>query len=55
MRADYFTDVMRKAIDFGNDTDTNAYVPVELAGLRFGFRGLPKMGLTHLKGQILVE
>ena len=43
------------AIALGNDTDTTACVAGGLAGLIFGYEGLPKNWLIHLKGQDLVE
>ena len=53
--SDSFEEVIRKAIALGNDTDTTACVAGGLAGLIFGYEGLPKNWLIHLKGQDLVE
>lgn len=55
MRSDSFEDVFRKAIALGNDTDTTACVAGGLAGLRYGYQGLPKDWLSHLKGQAMVK
>ena len=53
--SDSFEEVIRKAIALGNDTDTTACVAGGLAGLIFGYEGLPKNWLIYLKGQDLVE
>jgi len=55
MRSDSFKEVIRKAIALGNDTDTTACVAGGLAGLRYGYQGLPKDWLSLLQGQAMVE
>jgi ADP-ribosyl-[dinitrogen reductase] hydrolase len=50
-----FEDVIRTAIQFGNDTDTTAAVAGGLAGIRFGLAGIPKRWLEQLRGFELVE
>jgi ADP-ribosylglycohydrolase len=49
-----FEDVVRTAILFGHDTDTTAAVAGGLAGIRFGFAGIPDRWLTPLRGFALV-
>jgi ADP-ribosyl-[dinitrogen reductase] hydrolase len=52
---DSFEEVIRKAISLGNDTDTTACVAGGLAGLRYGYQGLPINWLAQLRGRALVE
>ena len=42
--------VIQAAIAFGNDTDTTACVAGGLAGIRFGFSGIPSRWLMQLRG-----
>jgi len=49
-----FEDVVRTAILFGNDTDTTACVAGGLAGIRFGFGGIPARWLERLRGYDIV-
>ncbi len=46
---------MRRAIAFGNDTDTTAAVAGGLAGLRDGFDGIPVRWIDALRGRELVS
>ncbi|MCY1197665.1 ADP-ribosyl-[dinitrogen reductase] glycohydrolase [compost metagenome] len=45
-----FEDVVRTAVQFGNDTDTTACVAGGLAGIRFGLDGIPVRWLKQLRG-----
>lgn len=55
MKEDSFEDVVKTAIMFGNDTDTNAAVAGGLAGARYGLAGIPARWLAQLRGFELVE
>lgn len=54
MGEETFEDVIRTAIQFGNDTDTTAAVAGGLAGIRFGLAGIPTRWLEQLRGFDLV-
>jgi ADP-ribosylglycohydrolase len=47
--------VVRRAIAFGDDTDTTAAVAGGIAGIRFGFSGIPQRWLAGLRGRDLVD
>ena len=51
MEADNYRDVIRNAILLGDDTDTTAAIAGGLAGLKYGYDGLPKDWLSALKGK----
>lgn len=48
-------DMIKQAALLGNDTDTTACVAGGLAGIRFGYSGIPKRWLRHLKEKTLVD
>jgi ADP-ribosyl-[dinitrogen reductase] hydrolase len=50
-----YADCVRKAISLGNDTDTTACVAGGIAGLLYGYRGIPGHWLDALKGKSIVE
>ncbi len=50
-----FADVVRTAIAMGNDTDTTASVAGGLAGIRFGYEGIPVDWIKQLRGRTLIE
>ena len=50
-----FKDVIRRSILLGNDTDTTAAVAGGLAGVKYGFEGLPEDWLGLLRGKEMVE
>jgi ADP-ribosyl-[dinitrogen reductase] hydrolase len=50
-----FKDVIRHAILLGNDTDTTAAVAGGLAGVKYGFGGLPEDWMELLRGKELVQ
>ena len=52
---DNYQDVIRAAISLGRDTDTTACIAGGIAGLRFGFEGLPKIWVEQLRGQDLLD
>ncbi|EDY83954.1 ADP-ribosylglycohydrolase superfamily [Verrucomicrobiia bacterium DG1235] len=52
-RQDSFEAVVKRAIAFGNDTDTTACVAGGIAGLRFGFSQIPARFIQNLRGQSL--
>ncbi|RAL24194.1 ADP-ribosylglycohydrolase family protein [Thermoflavimicrobium daqui] len=47
--------VVKTAISFGNDTDTNAAVAGGLAGIRDGLAGIPEKWINQLRGKEMVE
>lgn len=50
-----FKDVIKNAIALGNDTDTTACIAGGLAGIKFGYDGLPTDWLDLLRGKNLIE
>lgn len=50
-----YTDVVRRAVSLGLDTDTTAAVAGGIAGLRWGLSGLPERWLGGLRGRSWVE
>lgn len=50
-----FEAVVKRAIQFGNDTDTTACVAGGIAGLRFGYSGIPDRFRVGLRGKSWVE
>lgn len=50
-----YKDVIKTAIALGNDTDTTACVAGGIAGLYFGFQGIPMQWIQQLRGKELVE
>ena len=50
-----YADCVRKAISLGNDTDTTACVAGGIAGLLYGYRGIPDHWREALKGKSSVE
>lgn len=50
-----FKDVVRRSILLGNDTDTTAAVAGGLAGVMYGFDGLPEDWMGRLRGKAMVE
>ncbi len=52
---DSFEAVVRKAISFGNDTDTTAAIAGGIAGLKFGINGIPERWRENLRGQEIYE
>ncbi|MFM0218107.1 ADP-ribosylglycohydrolase family protein [Paraburkholderia caledonica] len=46
---------VRRAVMLGNDTDTTACIAGGLAGLLYGYRGIPLKWLEVLKGKDIVE
>ncbi|WP_197338871.1 ADP-ribosylglycohydrolase family protein [Ralstonia solanacearum] len=55
LQEETFEDVVKTAILFGNDTDTNAAIAGCLAGCRDGLSGVPVRWLELLRGFELVE
>ena len=51
LREPTFAAVARRAIRFGDDTDTNAAVACGIAGLIFGKQGIPPSWLDQLRGR----
>lgn len=52
---DTFEDAIKCAIAFGNDTDTTACVAGGLAGIKYGYSGIPQRWLDQLRGRNLVD
>ena len=50
-----YEDIVKAAIALGNDTDTTACVAGGIAGLYFGFNGIPQKWVKQLRGKELVE
>jgi ADP-ribosyl-[dinitrogen reductase] hydrolase len=49
-----YESVVRRAISFGNDTDTTACVAGGIAGIRYGVQGLPDRWWQDLRGKSIV-
>ena len=54
-RSSSYEDAIKKAIQYGNDTDTTACIAGGLAGIKYGFDGLPKKWLDQLRGRDLID
>jgi ADP-ribosylglycohydrolase len=52
---DSYADAVRRAIAFGNDTDTTAAVAGGIAGIRYGLEGIPLPWRQLLRGQELFK
>lgn len=50
-----YEEAVRRAIAFGNDTDTTAAVAGGIAGIRYGLFGIPLAWRERLRGQDLLE
>lgn len=55
LRESSYEAVVRKAISFGIDTDTNAAVAGGLAGIRDGIQGIPSRWLDRMRGKELAQ
>ena len=55
LEAGDFPTVLRRAVAFGNDTDTSAAVAGGIAGIRHGRSAIPVDWLTSLRGRSLVD
>ncbi|MCF8567979.1 ADP-ribosylglycohydrolase family protein [Alicyclobacillus tolerans] len=55
LRESTYEGVVKKAIQFGEDTDTNAAVAGGLAGVRSGIEGIPERWLHLMRGRELAE
>lgn len=50
-----YASIVRRAVAFGNDTDTTACLAGGIAGIRFGIQGIPERWLGELRGRELLE
>ena len=50
-----YQDVVKKAIQLGNDTDTTACIAGGLAGIRYGVSGIPEQWREQLRGKELFQ
>ena len=50
-----YAEAVRRAVAFGNDTDTTAAVAGGIAGIRYGLFGIPLTWRERLRGQDLLE
>ncbi len=48
---DSYEKVVKKAISFGNDTDTTACIAGGIAGIKFGIEGIPQKWRDNLRGK----
>ncbi len=55
MQAPSYEQVVKAAIQLGNDTDTTACVAGGIAGVQYGLSGIPQAWLNDLRGQELVQ
>ncbi len=55
LNTDNYRDCVLKAINFGHDTDTTAAVVGGLAGLAYGFDGIPQGWIENLAGKRIIE
>ena len=55
LQADGYKDIIKKAISLGHDTDTTACVAGGIAGLYYGFDGIPNDWIQKLREQEKVE
>ncbi|MDO5649190.1 MAG: ADP-ribosylglycohydrolase family protein [Gallicola sp.] len=52
---DNYRDTLIKAIELGEDSDTTAAVAGGLAGILYGYQGIPKEWIDRLEGKDLLE
>lgn len=55
LKEETFEGVVKRAVRFGNDTDTTAAVAGGIAGLRHGLAGIPPRWLESLADRDLVD
>lgn len=52
---DNYRDAVLKVVNLGNDTDTVGAVAGGLAGIIYGFEGIPSEWIESLKGKDIIE
>ncbi|MEB5477555.1 ADP-ribosylglycohydrolase family protein [Acinetobacter pollinis] len=55
LQEDSYSNVIKKAVSFGNDTDTTACIAGGLAGIRFGMNGIPSDWILKLLGHEIID
>ena len=55
LQTDSYEEAVKQAVLLGNDTDTTACVAGGLAGILYGFEGIPKRWLQALREKEKVE
>lgn len=50
-----YAECAQMAVEFGNDTDTNACVAGALAGARYGYDAIPKEWIQDLRGKDVID
>ncbi len=55
LQQDNYEDVIKTAIALGQDTDTTACVAGGLAGIVFGYEGIPQIWLQQLRGKEILK
>jgi len=53
-RSKSYEDAIKKAIQYGNDTDTTACIAGGLAGIIYGYSGIPDRWIQELRGKDIV-
>jgi ADP-ribosyl-[dinitrogen reductase] hydrolase len=53
--ADSYEEAIRRAVSYGNDTDTTAAIAGGLAGIHWGIGGIPAEWLAGMRGRAIVE
>lgn len=54
-RSTSYEDAIKKAIQYGNDTDTTACIAGGLAGIMYGYSGIPDRWIQQLRGKDIIE
>lgn len=54
-RSTSYEDAIKKAIQYGNDTDTTACIAGGLAGIMYGYSGIPDRWIQELRGKNIIE
>lgn len=54
-RSTSYEDAIKKAIQYGNDTDTTACIAGGLAGIMYEYEGIPERWLDMLRGRHLID
>jgi ADP-ribosyl-[dinitrogen reductase] hydrolase len=54
-RGKSFEETIKLAIELGNDTDTTACIAGGLAGIKYGYSGIPERWISSLRGRETIE
>jgi ADP-ribosylglycohydrolase len=53
--AESYEDAIKRSIGYGNDTDTTACIAGGLAGIKYGYQGIPDRWIEQLRGKEIIR